>query len=122
MSTSISSSTPARKGIEQRDPIEILDDLWEEMLKGEIYEVSLRSPEWVLDGLQVGQKVYIDPRPAILETLLHELLHRLRPRLSERTVERIASKLVTKMDEAMKVKWWKQYKRIVKKGVAVDVE
>lgn len=102
-------------------PDELLDDLWDELQRGRIFEVSLRSKDWVIDGLQVGQDVFIDPRPAILETLLHELLHRRKPRLTERTVERTARNLIAKMTEPMKVKWWKAYKAMVKKGHPVDV-
>jgi hypothetical protein len=99
-----------------------LDDLWDELQRGKIYESSLRSDKWVMDGLQTGDSVYIDPRPAILETLVHELLHRRKPRLSERAVTNMARKFIGGMDEATKAKWWKAYQRIKRKGPAVDVD
>lgn len=99
-----------------------LDDLWDELNRGKVYESSLRSSSWVMDGLQSGDSVYIDPRPAILETLVHELLHRRKPRLGERTVTALAKKFVSSMDEAAKNKWWKAYQRIKRKHPPVDVD
>lgn len=100
-----------------------LDDLFDEMQRGRIWECSLRDPDekFQLDGLQVGENIYVDPRPAILETLLHELLHRSKPRLKERTVTTMARNLVISMDDATKVLWWKRYNRIKKKGRPVDI-
>lgn len=107
-----------------------LDDLWDELQRGKIYECSLRGTSFkanlgrplCYDGLMEGESVYIDPRPAILETVLHELLHRRKPRLGERTVERTARAMALGMDEATKAKWWRAYQRIKRKGPAVDVE
>lgn len=70
-----------------------LDDLYDELQRGKVYECSLRDPKWHLDGLSEGKCVYIDPRPAILETLVHELLHRLKPTWSEMAVRRHTSRL-----------------------------
>lgn len=101
----------------------VLDDLFDELNRGRVYECSLRDPTQtvVLDGLQDGECVYIDPRPAVLETLLHELLHRRKPRLSERTVTQSARQLVGHMDEVTKQRWWRRYQRVKKKGRPVDV-
>ena len=99
-----------------------LDDLWDELHRGRVYECSLRSATWQPDGLLDGQNIYVDPRPAILETLLHELLHRRKPRLCERTVARQARQLAVRMDEATKRRWWLAYRRIKRSGPAVDVE
>ena len=99
-----------------------LDDLWDELHRGRIYECSLRSEQWQHDGLLDGERILIDPRPAILETLIHELLHRRKPRLSEKTVTATAKRFVLGMDEPEKRKWWKAYRRIKKNGGAVDVE
>lgn|SRR3990167_1730909 len=101
-----------------------LDDLYDELLRGKIYECSLRDPEekFILDGMLAGDLIYIDPRPAILETLLHELIHRLKPRLSERTVTRLAKQLVAGMDETAKVTWWKRYNRMKRKGKPVELD
>ena len=100
----------------------LLDDLWDEMARGRIVECSLCDARFQLDGLQDGEHIYIDPRPAILETLCHELLHRRKPRLGERAVTVTARRLVLSMDEAQKAKWWRGYGRIKRKGRPVEVD
>lgn len=99
-----------------------LEDLWDEMQRGRIYECSLRdsSDKFQVDGLLSGASIYVDPRPAIIETLLHELMHRLKPKLCERTVTVTARNLAVQMDEATKLRWWKGYNRIKKKGRPVE--
>ncbi len=101
-----------------------LEDLWDEMSRGHIYECSLRDPVWHLDGLQTEGKVYIDPRTSILETLIHELMHRRHPRMREMAVTREARLLLGKMDEATKRKWWNAYRKVrkVRRPVDVDLE
>lgn len=102
--------------------IAVLDDLEDELRRGRIYECSLRDARWHLDGLQSGDNIYIDPRSAVLETVIHELIHRRKPRWGERRVEREARRLMASMDEATKAKWWRQYNRTKRKGRPVDVE
>lgn len=99
-----------------------LEDLYDELQRGKVYEVSLRDPRWHLDGLQDGESVYIDPRSSILEILLHELTHRRHPRLGERTVTREARRMLGRMSEADKVRWWNAYNRIKRKGRPVEVD
>ena len=99
-----------------------LDDLYDELQRGQIYECVLRDPSWRLDGLQHGEAIYIDPRPAILETLVHELLHRRKPRWSERRVTMEARRILSKMSEPEIAQWWKRYNTIKRKGRPVDVE
>ena len=79
-----------------------------------MYQCSLRSPTWHLDGLQSGEDIFIDPRSAILETVIHELIHRRCPRLGERAVAKRARQLLAGMDEATKCRWWVSFRRIVK--------
>jgi IS5 family transposase len=100
----------------------MLDDLWDELQRGKVYECSLRADRMILDGLQDGEYIYVDPRPAVLETLVHELLHRRKPRLSERTVGIRARNLVVKMDDTTKARWWRAYQRIKRKGPPVEVD
>lgn len=100
----------------------LLDDLQDELARGRIYECSLRSAKWSHDGLLFGEVIFIDPRPAILETLLHELIHRRKPRWGERRVTLEAKRLATSMDEPTKIKWWKAYAKIKKKGPPIDVD
>lgn len=109
------------KGYLGLTPAEMLEDLWDELARGKVYEANLRSEKFVVDGLQSGQDVFIDPRPAIIETLIHELLHRRKPRFAERTVEGVARRLIASMDEATKNKWYREYRRVVRKAKAVDV-
>lgn len=98
-----------------------LDDLWDELQRGKVWECSLRSERWQHDGLLDGDSIYIDPRPAILETVLHELLHRRKPRLGEKTVTRAARQLALSMDEPTKRKWWRAYSQTKRKGPPIDV-
>jgi hypothetical protein len=99
-----------------------LDELHAELERGKVFECSLRDPKWHLDGFQCGEAIYIDPRPAILETLLHELTHRRYPRRGERAVTKEARRLVGQMDEATKNKWMKAYQRTKRKSRPVEVE
>ena len=105
-----------------------LDDLWDELQRGKVYECSLRTTQSrngrpvQFDGLLDGEAVYIDPRPAILETLLHELLHRRKPRLGERTVTDHARRLALRMDEPTKRRWWSAYRRVKRTGPAINTE
>ena len=99
-----------------------LDDLYDELQRGKIYECTLRDPSWRLDGLQHGDVIYIDPRPAILETLVHELLHRRKPRWSERRVTKEARTILSKMSELEIATWYRRYNAIKRKGRPVDVE
>lgn len=100
----------------------LLDDLWDEMSRGRIYECSLRAQREQVDGLSSGQDIFIDPRPAILETLVHELLHRRKPRWSEARVSREARRLAVSMDDATKARWWRQYRRVKKPSPPVIVD
>ena len=99
-----------------------LDDLYDELQRGRIRECSLRSTKWQIDGLQDGENIYIDPRPAILETLCHELIHRRHPRWGERRVTITARNLIVRMDDQTKARWWRAYGRIKRKGRPVMVD
>jgi hypothetical protein len=97
-------------------------ELVNELRKGRIYERSLRSQgRWQYHGLADTHAVHIDPRPAVLEILLHELLHRRYPAWSEARVDRTALRLVKSMDEHAKGQWWRQYNRIKRRARPVDV-
>ena len=100
---------------------EQLTELELELQRGRCYEASLRSETLVVQGLQEGEDIFVDPRPAIVEVVLHELIHRRYPRLTEQTVERLAKRLVGHLDEIGKWKWYKNYTRVKKKRKPVDV-
>jgi len=99
-----------------------LDDVWDELQRGRIYECSLRDPRWHLDGFKDGESIYIDPRPAILESVLHELLHRRKPRWGERRVTIEARRLLATMREGDLARWWRGYNRIKRKGKPVEID
>jgi hypothetical protein len=99
-----------------------LDDLAEELARGNVYECSLRDPKFRLDGLQDGEKVYIDPRPAIIETLLHELIHRMRRTWGERRVTKEARRLLSTMADADLALFWSRYQRIKKRSRPVEID
>jgi hypothetical protein len=99
----------------------MLDDLRDELERGRVYECSLRA-RFRLDGLQDGQEIYIDPRPAIIETVIHELMHRRKPRWGERRVSREAKRLVLLMDDPEMAVWWRRYQRIKRKGRPVQAD
>lgn len=98
-----------------------LDDLLEELARGQVYECSLRDPKFRLDGLQDGERIYIDPRPSIVHTLIHELLHRYRRNWSERRVTREADRLASTMSDADLALWWSRYQRTKKRSRPVEL-
>lgn len=100
----------------------MLDDLWDELKRGRVYECSLRDAKWQLDGFQSGENIYIDPRPAILETLVHELLHRRKPTWGERRVDREAKRILCKMTEQDLALWWRRYQRFKRKSRPVVID
>lgn len=102
-----------------------LDELYTALQQVKVYECSLRDAKFHLDGLQEGaDTIYVDPRPAIIETLVHELLHVARPTWSEAAVRRHTSRLFRRqhMTEATMRKWWLAYRRVKRKGCPVEVE
>lgn len=101
---------------------ELWDNLWDELQRGYVYECNLRNNTHHLDWLANGINIYINPRPAIVETLIHELLHRMKPRWGEKRTTREARRLLTTMDEDGLRKWWQAYRRIrrIRRPLEVD--
>lgn len=95
---------------------EILKELRHECAIGRITEASLIAPEEHLDGLTDGTRVYVDPRPAIVETLLHELLHRRFRAWSERRVDRQAKALLSGLSTRQLNDWYRRYKSVAKRA------
>ena len=104
---------------EKRESVS-LEGLQDELARGKIYECSLRDKDLIVDGVQAGEDIFIDPRPSIIDTLLHELIHRRHPRLGERAVRRATGKLMGAMTEADRIRWWKAYRKVVKKRRPMD--
>lgn len=105
-----------------------LDDLFEELQRGRIYECSLRDPKWVYEGVTDAPSndratIWIDVRPCIIEVLIHELMHRRFPAMTERQVLRESRRLVMKLrSEKDKARWWRAYRRIARKRRPVQVD
>jgi hypothetical protein len=100
-----------------------LDEMYEELLhRGRVFECALRDKRFHLDGMQCGEDIYIDPRPAVLESVLHEMLHRRHRRWGELAVTRASRRLVASMDEAAMAKWWRAYQRRKRQVRPVEVE
>lgn len=107
---------PVRPGMadysRQRDHQGVtLAQLRDEFNRGAIREADLRNPFEHIDGLcDFGSKrVYVNPRPAIVETLLHELIHRRYPAWSERRVDRAAKGLFARMTTRQVNSWYRRY-------------
>lgn len=94
----------------------MLDDLDDELRKGRVWECSLIDRGAQVEGLQDGANIYVDPRPAVLEILIHELIHRRHRSWSERRVDCAAKRLVLRMDDATKAQWWRRYQRTKRRG------
>ena len=89
--------------------VELRDTLRAELHKGNIHEADLRDPKWHLDGLCDGTKVYVNPAPAVVETLLHELLHRAKPRWGERRVLKESRRLLNYLTEREVRAWYRKF-------------
>lgn len=87
----------------------LLKELRAELKKGGIVQAPIRANGWHVDGLcdHEGGTVYVDPAPAITETLLHELLHRRYPRWGEKRVDVTAKRLLRFMTPR-RARWWAQ--------------
>lgn len=91
------------------DPVLLKAALWEELKRGGIHEADLRDDKYHLDGLCDGRKVYVNPAPSIVESLLHELLHRRHPTWGERRVLAESRRVLAKMTEREVRKWYRAF-------------
>jgi hypothetical protein len=96
-------------------PAELLAELHAEFRKGGINEAAIHSPKNVIYGFQLGSQVYVNPRPATVETLLHELLHRRYPRWGEARVRKESARLLACMSDADVGVWFRRYQRAARK-------
>ena len=106
---------------------EMLEELEEQLGQTRVYEARLRKNGSLhLDGLCEGGPtgaVWINPRPAIVETLLHELIHRRWPTWGETRVDLEARRLLTALDDTGIDKWYRAYqraKRLTKRTNGMD--
>ena len=94
-------------------PDERLCELGEELAKGRVVEARLIASDAHMDGLcdYGSQTIYIDPRAAIISTLLHELIHRRYPSWSEGRVAREERRLISNMTPQDVSRWYRHYQR-----------
>ncbi len=90
-------------------PTATLAELRHEFDRGNVSQADLCNPLEHLDGFMDGDRVYVDPRPAVVETLLHELIHRRYPKWSERRVDREAKELLCRMTTRQMNAWYRRF-------------
>lgn len=101
-----------------------LEHLFEDLQQAKVYECALQDDTWIVEGLtDFGNgSIYIDPRPAILDTVIHELIHRHRPWWSEIAVRRHTAHLINQLGEKDMQRWWKMYQKVKKAHRPVKLE
>ena len=93
-----------------------IDEIRDEFAKGAITEADLRERGWHLDGFYNGSgHVFVNPRPSIVETLLHELIHRRWPSWREKRVDSEAKRLLSEMNHAEVAQWYQAYQKAARK-------
>jgi hypothetical protein len=97
------------------DPALLKLALWDELKRGNVHEADVRDEKYHLDGLCDGKRVYVNPAPGVVESLLHELCHRRFPRWSERRVLAESRRLLAKMSEREVRKWYRRFVQTAKK-------
>ena len=103
----------ARPSVAEVKPEDRLSELHEELQKGRIVEARLRASDAHIDGLcEYGSgTIYIDPRAAIVSTLLHELIHRRHPSWSESRVMKEEHRLLSQMTPDDVQRWYRKYQK-----------
>lgn len=82
---------------------------------GKVTECRLTSKDEYVDGLQVGDHVWVDPCHAVVDTLIHELIHWLRPVWSETTVRGWTTRCISTLSDAEYDAMFEAYKRHARK-------
>lgn len=89
-----------------------LTDLRDELRRGNVTEADLRDPSEHLLGLcQPSGQIYISPKAATCEVILHELIHRRHPRWREARVEREARYVFRHMSDEDRASLYRLYRR-----------
>lgn len=103
--------------------IDLIGAVTEELGKGKIYEATLITDDGAhLMGLcdqETGQ-ITIDPKVAIVSTLIHELIHRKFPEWSEHRVRRAELRALRQLSQKEIQTWYRRYRRAVRKRRPVD--
>ena len=100
-----------------------LDALEAELANRRIYEATLITDDGAhLMGLCDHSKgaITIDPKVAIVSTLLHELIHRKYPDWSEAKVRRAEISALKQLSQQDIQTWYRRYRRAVRKRRPVD--
>jgi hypothetical protein len=98
-------------------------DLETELANGRIYEATLITDDGAhLMGLCDHAKgaITIDPKVAIVSTLLHELIHRKFPNWSEQRVRKAEVYALRQLSQQDIQTWYRRYRRAVRKRRPVD--
>lgn len=95
----------------------MLAAVYAELKRGRIFEGPIESPDGeVLDGcVDETNTIYIDPRPLLLETLIHETLHRAYPTWGERRICTTAHTVLMAMSDNERRALHARYRRVAKK-------
>ncbi len=101
-----------------------MSELRAEFDRGRVYRAEIQSEGELVEGLYEPWqgRIYIDPAPNVVDTLLHELLHRRYPRWGERRVSKTAHQLVSAMTDEERRHWYRRYSRVAKLRRPVKVE
>lgn len=94
-----------------------------ELAKGRIYEATLITDDGAhLMGLcdHGTGAITIDPKVAIVSTLLHELIHRKYPHWSEKRVAQAELHTLRQLSQHDIQVWYRRYRRAVRKRRPVD--
>lgn len=92
---------------------ERLAELALELENGNVVEARLKANGEHIDGLcdYGSDHIYIDPRPAIVATLIHELLHRRWKKWGERRVMQEERRILAHMTPNEVSKWYRMYQK-----------
>ena len=97
-------------------------EVWAELKRGQnIYEaevLTIRARNKIRGLCVDDEAVYVNPKPDVVEVLLHELLHRTHPRMAEETVSEKALRIMVGMTDEEIRRWVQQYRAVVRKKTA----
>lgn len=91
---------------------EMLGELEQELGRVRIVEAPIaRDGRAHIEGLAESSTIWVNPRIAIVEVVLHELLHCRYPKWSEKRVNHEGRRLLMSLDDAGIAKWHRRYQR-----------
>ena len=96
-----------------------LDELHRELRRGLITEADIRltGGTHLVEGIcnKDTDQVFVNPKPSLVEVLLHELIHRRHKRWGEQRVTAEALRLRASMTPSEIACWYRRYQRIATK-------